>query len=89
MPRLKPGAAVIIITTRWHEDDLVGRLLVEEPERWRVLNIPMEAEALDDPLGRPIGAQAVARVVYGRDGRGCQAQSEDLVGLVSGPAGAR
>jgi predicted phage terminase large subunit-like protein len=57
VPRLKPHAAVIIITTRWHEDDLVGRLLVEEPGRWRVLNIPMEAESLDDPLGRPVGAR--------------------------------
>jgi predicted phage terminase large subunit-like protein len=57
VPRLKPHASVIIITTRWHEDDLVGRLLVEEPERWKVLNIPMEAESVSDPLGRPIGAR--------------------------------
>jgi predicted phage terminase large subunit-like protein len=55
--RLKPGAVAVIITTRWHEDDLVGRLLLEEPGRWRVLNIPMEAESADDPLGRPIGAR--------------------------------
>jgi predicted phage terminase large subunit-like protein len=57
MPRLKPHAACVIITTRWHEDDLVGRLLEEEPGRWKVLNIPMESESLDDPLGRPLGAR--------------------------------
>lgn len=30
-PRLLPGAAIIIIQTRWHEDDLAGRIL--DPER--------------------------------------------------------
>lgn len=54
MTRLKPGAAVILIQTRWHEDDLAGRLLAEERERWRVVALPMEAEA-DDPLGRQPG----------------------------------
>jgi predicted phage terminase large subunit-like protein len=53
--RLKPNASIIIVSTRWHEDDLVGRILAEEPERWRVLNIPMEAESADDVLGRNIG----------------------------------
>jgi predicted phage terminase large subunit-like protein len=57
LPRLKPGAKVLIITTRWHEDDLVGRALKAEPGRWRVLNIPMEAESPDDPLGRAYGAR--------------------------------
>ena len=31
LTRLKPGAAQIVIQTRWHEDDLSGRLL---PEGW-------------------------------------------------------
>src|SRR6516165_6888043 len=29
LPRLRPGAAIILIMTRWHEDDLAGRLLAE------------------------------------------------------------
>ena len=29
IPRLKPGAAIVLIMTRWHEDDLAGRLLAE------------------------------------------------------------
>lgn len=53
--RLKPGAGVVVIMTRWHEDDLGGRLLLEEGDRWRVLSIPMEATRADDLLGRSIG----------------------------------
>jgi hypothetical protein len=53
-PRLKPGAAQVLITTRWHEDDLAGRLLERERDGWKVLELPMEAMA-DDPLGREVG----------------------------------
>lgn len=52
--RLKPNAWIVIICTRWHEDDLAGRLLVRQPGLWEVLNLPAEAEA-DDPLGRAPG----------------------------------
>ena len=52
--RLEPNAAVIIVSTRWHESDLVGMRLRLEPGRWRVLNLPAIAEA-NDPIGRPIG----------------------------------
>jgi len=55
VPRLKPGAAVILIQTRWHEDDLAGRILREEGERWRIIKLPMEATGADDPLGRKLG----------------------------------
>jgi predicted phage terminase large subunit-like protein len=60
--RLAPGAPVIVILTRWHEDDLVGRLLAaEDAHRWRVLNIPACADhdpskGETDPLGRQPGA---------------------------------
>lgn len=59
--RLAPGAPVIIILTRWHEDDIVGRLLqAEDAHRWRVLNIPAQADhdpnkGETDPLGREPG----------------------------------
>lgn len=49
--RLEPGGAVIIIQTRWHEDDLSGRLLKEEPDKWTVIRFPALAED-DDSLGR-------------------------------------
>lgn len=51
--RLAPGAPVVLIQTRWHEDDLAGRLIAAGG--WRVLNIPAEAESDDDPLGRQPG----------------------------------
>lgn len=65
--RLKPGASVLIIQTRWHEDDLSGRILPEDYDgesgpllcrdgrTWNVLNIPAKAERPDDPLGRAVG----------------------------------
>ena len=54
--RLAPGAPVVLILTRWHEDDLAGRLLAaEDGHLWQVLNIPAEAEHEDDPLGRSPG----------------------------------
>ena len=55
LTRLKPRGRVVLIMTRWHEDDLGGRLLASQPEEWRCLRLPALAEA-DDPLGRPPGA---------------------------------
>jgi len=53
--RLEPGAAIILIMTRWHEDDLAGRILAsEDGPSWTVVNLPAEAEA-GDPLGRAPG----------------------------------
>ena len=53
--RLKPGGRIMLIMTRWHEDDLGGRLLANQPGEWRVLRLPAIAEE-DDPLGRVPGA---------------------------------
>ncbi|BCT75553.1 hypothetical protein SCMU_13950 [Sinomonas cyclohexanicum] len=54
--RLAPGAPVVVMMTRWHEDDLVGRLLERNAEAgWRVLNIPAQCETDDDILGRSPG----------------------------------
>lgn len=44
--RLMPGGRVVIIMTRWHEDDLVGRIFnpdfmpAEEADKWMVLELP-------------------------------------------------
>ncbi len=45
--RLEKGGAVVIIMTRWHQDDLVGRVLAEG-EPWEVLSLPAIAEVPDD-----------------------------------------
>lgn len=53
--RREPGAQQCLIQTRWHEDDLAGRILAsEDAPNWTVLSLPAEAEA-NDPLGRGPG----------------------------------
>ncbi len=54
-PRLRPGGRIVLIMTRWHEDDLAGRILLHAPGDWRVVKLPAIAED-DDPLGREPGA---------------------------------
>lgn len=56
VPRLKPNARKIMIQTRWHMEDLAGKLLHPdspfcEADKWTVINIPLIAET-NDPLGR-------------------------------------
>jgi predicted phage terminase large subunit-like protein len=57
--RLTPDGEVILIQTRWHEDDLAGRLQKRaaegEGDEWEVLKLPALAEE-NDVLERPIGA---------------------------------
>lgn len=45
---------VILIQTRWHEDDLAGRLIATMPNKCKVINLPCEAED-NDILGRLLG----------------------------------
>lgn len=56
--RLEPGAGMIIMFTRWHRDDLIGRLLQKmyegDGETWEVVNFPAMAVD-DDVLGRKRG----------------------------------
>ena len=53
LTRLKPMGRIVLVMTRWHPDDLGGRLLASEDE-WRVLRLPALAEA-GDALGRMPG----------------------------------
>lgn len=56
LTRLEPGAALVGIMTRWHWDDLFGRIMrSEEADHYVVMNLPALAEA-QDPLGRTLGA---------------------------------
>lgn len=56
--RLEPGGAIIILMTRWHEDDLVGRLLKEMAEgigeHWDILNLPALSGRPREENGIPI-----------------------------------
>ncbi len=51
--RLEPGAWALVIQTRWHGDDLTGRLLERSSEPWLVVNFPALAET-QDVLGRQV-----------------------------------
>jgi predicted phage terminase large subunit-like protein len=65
--RLVPGGWIILIQTRWHEDDLAGSILPEDWSGesgviacrdgmdWNVLCVPACADRDDDPLGRKPG----------------------------------
>ena len=49
--RMEPNASIILIQTRWHEDDLAGRLLKEKDnggEHWDVVSLPALAEPEED-----------------------------------------
>ncbi len=50
LTRLEPDARIILIMTRWHQDDLAGRILREEKD-WEVINFAALAEG-EDILGR-------------------------------------
>lgn len=56
--RLGRDAIVVVIQTRWHEDDLTGWLLRKDSEEptpeWSQLIVPAQA-TVDDPLGRAPG----------------------------------
>lgn len=38
--RIGGNARMLLTSTRWHEDDLAGRILAKEPGRWKVLEFP-------------------------------------------------
>lgn len=40
--RLMPGGAIVLMMTRWHEDDLAGR--VQRSEEWEVVKLPAMRE---------------------------------------------
>jgi predicted phage terminase large subunit-like protein len=54
LTRLSPGGVVLLVNTRWHMDDLSGRLLERERARWKCVDFPAIAEEQDE-LGRQPG----------------------------------
>lgn len=59
LTRLTPDGAVVLIQTRWHEDDLAGRILEQAKQQgrldeWTIIEFPALAEG-EDVLGRKKG----------------------------------
>ena len=69
-PRLVPNARQMLIQTRWHEDDLAGRVI--NFQKWTVLSLPAQAKE-NDQLGREVG-----EFLWSDDDYGYGAQLADL-----------
>jgi len=75
--RIWERGAIVLIMTRWHEDDLAGRLLAQQAGQWTVVRLPALAEnqterdennkrlglpaGQPDPLGRQPGEPLTPR----------------------------
>lgn len=54
--RIWEGGSIVLIMTRWHQDDLAGRILSEQREQWKVLHFPAVCDdEVHDVLGRKEG----------------------------------
>ena len=67
--RIEKGGKIVVILTRWHEDDLAGRLLTSGAEKWELVSFPAIAEEDEEfrQTGAPLwkekyGAQALSRI---------------------------
>jgi predicted phage terminase large subunit-like protein len=64
--RLEPSGSLILVMTRWHEDDLCSRILADDINyEWNRISLPALAEA-NDILGRNVG-EALWRERFNED----------------------
>jgi len=54
LTRLQPNGCIVGVMTRWHQDDLFGRIIDNYGDQWEIINIPSLAEE-NDVLGRAPG----------------------------------
>lgn len=78
--RMSEGAPVVVIQTRWHQDDLAGYLLAEDPGEWHHINIPALADhspekGETDVLGREPGEWMLS--ARGRTAKGWLRRQKD------------
>lgn len=74
MTRASGYFRVVLMMTRWHADDLAGRLLKREPGDWRVLRIPAIRED-------------GASIVRGNDGASVYNPNGELISVQDRPTG--
>ncbi|MDR4483810.1 MAG: terminase family protein [Nitrospirales bacterium] len=56
--RLEPGGALILVMTRWNEDDMAGRIIKQaggSMRGWKILNIPATCEDETQPIEQRLG----------------------------------
>lgn len=65
--RLEAPYLVLVVMTRWHEDDFIGRLLSPDregdPDDWENIALPALADSHNDILRRPLGEPLLSPVV--------------------------
>jgi predicted phage terminase large subunit-like protein len=64
--------------TRWHMDDLAGRLLKRDGHKLKILNLPALATSINDPLGRKLDEPLWLGDAYGY-GEGLKIIRDDLL----------
>lgn len=83
--RLEPGGAIILTQTRWHDDDLAGRLIKEMKEggeHWDVACLPALAEGQAARVGSPRASKGATLDL----GRGTLDPASDPLGRKPGQA---
>ena len=68
--RMRPGAPIIVIQHRMHEDDLVGRLIARQEtggDRWEIVELPALLD--DPPWAERYNRQALERIRDNSDPR--------------------
>lgn len=54
--RLHPGGVIVVVMTRWHSDDMAGRLLKSDSDTWHEIRLPAIWESDEpDAIGRTKG----------------------------------
>lgn len=74
--RTHPGSKIILIMTRWHEDDLAGKI-IENERNLEIINLPLECNDVDDLLGRKIGDSLCPEI--GKDNEWMQEFKRDYI----------
>lgn len=80
--RVSATCKFVVVHTRWNEDDLIGYLLTNEPDRWLEINFPMEAEEDEEVTGRRVGDPLLPEA--GKDKRWVE---EQKVSFLNDPLG--
>lgn len=63
--RVHPGGSELLVMTRWHEEDLAGALLKQQPGRWRRTNVTAVGEVgVPDALRKAPGVAMVSALGY-------------------------
>jgi len=59
--RIEPGGSIILVMTRWHQDDLAGRIIENlKDDNWKVINLPAfanEHDVLRREINEPLWAE--------------------------------